>query len=316
MHTPKMLVLSGLMAAMALGAAAQAGLQSRLEAITRTYPGHVALYAKNLRTGAVVAIDANRPVPTASVIKVSLMLEAFRQVKAVRLSLAQPLTLTKANQVEGSGILRILTPGERLSLRDTIALMMTLSDNTATNMVIDAVGLKPTNAFLAQIGMKNTYFYKKVFMPAAGPQPADQKQFGLGKTTAREMGEMLERIYRCDLGNRSLCREMINIMRDQQDREMIPRYLDDADASDGLSPIADKVGELDAVRNDVALVYTRSGQVVISMFTYNNPDQSWTPDNKAELFIGRVAQTIVHAWSPEGLATSIPHLLAPAKGIR
>lgn len=314
MHTPKVLVLVGLMAGLALGTRAQAGLQTRLEAMSRAYPGHVALYATNLGTGAMVAIDADRPVPTASVIKVSLMMEAFRQVKSGRMSLTQPLTLTRANQVEGSGILRILTPGERLSLRDTIALMMTLSDNTATNMVIDAVGLKPTNAFLAHIGMRNTYFYKKVFLPPVGPEPADQKQFGLGKTTAREMGELLERIYRCDLGNRSLCRAMINIMRDQQDREMIPRYLNDADASDGLSPIADKVGELDAVRNDVALVYTRSGPVVISIFTYDNPDQSWTPDNKAELFMGHLARLIVNAWSPEGLATSIPHLLAPAKG--
>lgn len=299
---------------LAAGAAAQAGLQSRLNTMAAAYKGHVALYARNLTTGATVAIDPDRPVPTASVIKVALMLEALQQIKAGRRSLQQPLTLTQANQVEGSGILRILTPGERLNLRDTIALMLTLSDNTATNMVIDAVGLKPTNAFLARIGLKNTYFYKKVFLPATGPQPPDQKQFGLGKTTAREMGELLERLYRCDLGDRRLCREMINIMRDQQDREMIPRYLNDADASDGLSPIADKVGELDDVRNDVALVYTRSGPMVLSIFSYDNPDHSWTPDNKAELFIGRVAQTIVNAWSPEGLATSIPHLLAPAKG--
>lgn len=284
-------------------------LQQRLDTMAAAYPGHVALYARNLRTGASVALDADRPVKTASVIKLALMLQAFQQVKQGRLSLGQPLTLTRENQVPGSGILQILTPGERLSLRDTIALMITLSDNTATNMVIDAVGLRPTNAMLARFGLKNTYFYKKVFKPATGPQPADQKQFGLGKTTAREMAELVERLWRCDLGAPGLCRDMINIMRDQQDREMIPRYLDDADTSDGLSPIADKIGTLDAVRNDVGLVYTQAGPVVISIFTYDNPDQSWTPDNKAELLIGRMAQAIVTTWSPAGLAKTIPHLL-------
>ena len=78
----------------------------------------------------------------------------------------------------GSGILNILNPGLDLTLHDAITLMMTLSDNTATNMVIDAVGLAPTNAMLTRMGMKNTYFYKKVFKPATGPLPADQPQFG------------------------------------------------------------------------------------------------------------------------------------------
>ena len=297
----------GLGAAAVLLAAGGFGqtLQQQVAAMAAAYPGHVALYAKNLTSGATVAVDAERAVATASVIKMTLMLEAFEQVHAGKLSLTQPLELTAANQVPGSGILQILTPGLRLSLRDTIALMMTLSDNTATNMVIDAVGLAPTNAMIAQMGLKNTYFYKKVFKPATGPMPGDQKQFGLGKTTAAEMAAVLESIYRCDLGERALCSEMIRIMRSQQYRAMLPRYLSTADASDGLPPIADKIGSLDDVRNDVALVYTRRGPVIISIFTYGNPDQSWTPENQAEILIGKLAQAIVQAWSPEGLAKTV-----------
>ncbi|MGH9477178.1 MAG: serine hydrolase [Terriglobales bacterium] len=301
--------VAGAVLALAASLLAQAALQRQINSMAAAYPGQVALYAKNLANGAVVAVHADHPVATASVIKLSLMLQAFEQVKSGRLTLSQPLELTKANQVPGSGILQYLDPGERLSLRDTIALMITLSDNTATNMVIDAVGLPPTNAMLARMGLKNTYFYKKVFRPAVGPQPPDQKQFGLGKTTAREMAELVERLWRCDLGAPELCRGMINIMRAQQDREMIPRYLNDANARDGLSPIADKIGSLDAVRNDVGLVYTQAGPIVIAIFTYHNPDHSWTPDNQAELLIGRLAQAMVRSWSPRGLATNIPHLL-------
>jgi beta-lactamase class A len=98
---------------------------------------------------------------------------------------------------------------------------------------------------------------------------------------------------------------MITIMRKQQYRAMIPRYLAVPDSSDPLSPVADKIGMLDAVRNDVALVYTARGPVILSIFTYDNPDKSWTPENRAEILIGRLAQTIIGVWSPEGLAAKV-----------
>jgi beta-lactamase class A len=288
-------------------------LQKKLDQMAASYHGRVALYARNLTTGDSVALDPNRPVQTASVIKLPLMLQAFEQVKAGKLHLSDPVVLTKDNQVQGSGVLQFMDPGLRLTLKDAITLMMILSDNTATNMVIDAVGLKPTNAMLARMGMKNTYFYKKVFKPATEPMPPDQKKFGLGKTTAEEMAKVLESIYRCDMGDRALCLGMITIMRNQQYQAMIPRYLQRKDTSEDLSAIADKVGELDDVRNDVALVYTTRGPVIISIFTYDNQDQSWTPENKAEILIGRMAEAIVNAWAPGGLAPTVSDPIAPAR---
>jgi beta-lactamase class A len=299
----------------ALGALPANGsnLQKKLDEMAASYHGKVALYAKNVTAGETVAIDPDTPVQTASVIKLPLMLQAFKQVKAGKLSLSQPLVLTRDNQVEGSGVLQFLDPGLKLTLKDTITLMMILSDNTATNMVIDAVGLKPTNEMLARMGMKNTYFYKKVFKPTTEPMPPDQKKFGLGKTTAEEMAEVLESIYRCDMGDRALCLQMITIMRNQQYQGMIPRYLQRRDAKENLSAVADKVGELDDVRNDVALVYTVRGPIIISIFTYDNQDRSWTFDNKAETFIARAAQAIVNQWSPGGLAPIVTDPIASAQ---
>ena len=291
-------------------AARASDLQKKLDDMAASYHGKVALYAKNLTTGESVALDPNQPVQTASVIKLPLMLQAFEQVKAGKLHLEDPLILTKDNQVQGSGVLQFMDPGLKLTLKDTITLMMILSDNTATNMVIDAVGLKPTNEMLARMGMKNTYFYKKVFKPTTEPMPPDQKKFGLGKTTAEEMAKVLESIYRCDMGDRSLCLQMIAIMRNQQYQAMIPRYLQRKDATENLSAIADKVGELDDVRNDVALVYTVRGPVIISIFTYDNQDTSWTPENKAEMLIGRMAEAIVNEWSPAGLAPKVTDPIA------
>ncbi len=290
-------------------------LQKTIEVLAAAHHGHVAVFAKNLATGETVSVNGQTPVQTASVIKLPFMLQAYEQVKAGKLNLAQPLVLTKENQVGGSGILYLMDPGLNLTLKDVLALMMTLSDNTATNMAIDVVGLAPTNQMLARMGLRNTYFYKKVFKPAEGPMPDDQKQFGLGKTTAEEMEKVLESIWRCDLGasaaDREMCAQMITIMRNQQYRDMSPRYLAPADNSESLSAIADKLGALDAVRNDVALIYTVRGPVIVSTFTWDNEDTSWTPENKAEILIGRIAQTVVAAWSPAGLSPKVTDLLAP-----
>jgi beta-lactamase class A len=290
-------------------------LEKKVKELAGAHHGKVALYAKNLTSGEEISLDAERPVQTASVIKLPLMLEVFQQVKAGRLKLSDVEVLTKENQVPGSGILGLMDPGLKLTLKDVVTLMMTLSDNTATNMAIDAASLRATNEMVAGMGLKNTYFYKKVYKKSDEPMPADQKIFGLGKTTAQEMARVLESIYRCDLGDRALCLQMITIMRNQQYRDMLPRYLENGDSSEELSAIADKIGALDDVRNDVALVYTKRGPVIISIFTYDNEDQSWTPENKAEILIGKLAKAIVETWSPEGLAGKVtePLGMAPAK---
>jgi beta-lactamase class A len=278
-------------------------LQKQLEQMASAHQGKVAFFAKNLATGETVAIDADRPVQTASVIKLPLFLQAFEQVKAGKLHLDDKVELTKANQVAGSGVLPFLDPGLKLTLKDTLTLMILLSDNTATNMSIDAVGLKPTNQMLAEMGLKNTYFYKKVYVKAVEPLPADFKQFGLGKTTPREMAAVMEYIYNCKIGDQKLCDQMKFILRNQQYRAMIPRYIELPDTSEDLSAIGDKIGALDEVRNDVAFVITPKGTIIISAFTYENKDQSWTPENKAEILIGRMAKSVVDAWSGGKVST-------------
>ena len=272
-------------------------LQKEVEALAAQHQGKVALFAKDLKTGATLAFDADRPVPTASVIKVPIMLEAMYEVKAGKHRLDEKLKLTKANQVEGSGVLTMLQPGLELTLEDAITLMIVESDNTATNLVIDDIGIPAVNARIAQMGLKDTYLYKKVFMPPVGPTPADQKKFGLGKTTPREMAQILESIERCDLADKALCDKMIGIMRNQQTRTMIPRYIESGDTSVETSAIANKTGSEDDVRNDVGIVYTKHGAIVISAFTYNNKDQSWTVENAAEVFVARLAEAIVNGWA-------------------
>ena len=281
--------------------ATAADLQKDLDALASQYQGKIAFFAKDLKTGQTVAVDADEPVQTASVIKLPIMIEAMYQVTQGKLRLDQQLTLTKDNQVPGSGVLQFMDPGLHLTLKDAMTLMIILSDNTATNLVIDAVGIKNVDDRLAAMGLKNTYLYKKVFKPAEGPMPPDQKKFGLGKTTAREMAQAMESIQRCDLGDKDLCKTMLDILRNQQDRDSVPRYLESGDTSEIPSAIANKTGALDDVRNDVALVETKSAPILISAFTWDNKDQSWTPDNAAEVLIAKMAKDVVTAWAPGGV---------------
>ena len=274
----------------------------------------VAIYAHNLKTGETASLDADQPVKTASVIKMGILLDAAEQVRAGKASLEEKLVLTKENQVQGSGVLGQLTAPLSLTLRDVLHLMVVVSDNTATNMAIDRLGLEHINATLRAAGLKQTVLYKKVFMPAQGPLSVDQPQFGLGKTTAREMASIMERLAGCRLsldgappttgplpGDGPLCGALLHMLRQQQDRNSLPRYIEALDTSDHGSAIANKTGALDQVRNDVALIATKNGPVVIAGFTWENADQRWTGDNEAEKTLGKTAQAMVLRWSPDGL---------------
>lgn len=275
------------------------GLQKEVNALASAHKGKVAFFAKDLKTGTAVAIDADTPVQTASVIKLTLMVEAFYEIKAGTHKLDERLELKKANQTSGSGVFGLMHPGLNPTLQDTITMMIAQSDNTATNMMIDVLGVDAVNKRIASMGLRNTWLYKKIGIPANYPMPADQKKFGLGKTTAREMAEVLESIEQCDLGDKALCKQMIDTMKNQFWRTAIPRYLETVDTTEEPSSIANKTGSLDHVRNDVGIVYTKHGPIIISAFTYDNEDTSWTVGNTAEILIAKMAKAVVDAWTQQ-----------------
>jgi beta-lactamase class A len=284
------------------------------------FHGKVALYAHDLATGRTVEIDADEAVPTASVIKLGILYTALQQIRAGRAHFDDRLMLHHEDQVPGSGVLLFLDTPHTLTLKDALTLMIAVSDNSATNLVIDDLGLDTIDSQLTGpapqgLGLKNTLLYKKVYRPAQGPVPADQPQFGLGKTTAREMAGIMERFVTCNLGpapatppantaatpipsDKDLCAAALHMLKVQSDRDMIPRYLEKLDATEGDSAIANKTGAIDHARNDVGAISTKHGTLLISAFTHDNADTSWTADNEAELLIAKMAKTIVDAWAP------------------
>lgn len=278
-------------------------MQHLMENYARHHHGKVALYAKDLRTGQTVAIDPDVPVSTASVIKVAVMLEAMYQVKQGRLSFNDMLPLRKEDQVSGSGVLLLFHTPAQINFETAVVLMITQSDNTAANLVLAHVGRDNVNNRLRTLGFPITTSIRPINRPTEGDQSPELKPFGIGRTTAREMAGILEAINRCDLGDQALCGRMIDILEHQFWRNCIPHYLEDSDTSEVASHVANKTGSLDHNRNDVGIVYTKDGPIVISAFTYDNADTSWTPENEAELLIARMARTIVTGWAPDGLGS-------------
>jgi len=278
-----------------------ATMQHLMEDLAAHHHGKVSLYAKALRTGQTVAINPDAPVNTASVIKVAIMLESMYQVKDGKVSFDDTLTLDKADQVSGSGVLLLFHTPAPINFETALVLMITQSDNTATNLVLEHVGRERVNARLRSLGFPITTSIRPIGHPDQGGQSPDRQPFGIGRTTAREMAGILESIQRCDLGDRKLCDRMIDIMEHQFWRNCIPHYLEDADTTEVASHVANKTGSLDHVRNDVGIVFTKDGPIVISAFTYENVDTSWTPENEGELLIARMAKTLVSGWAPHGL---------------
>ncbi len=219
------------------------------------------------------------------------MVEVFAQAKERRFTLEDVMAYTEENRAAGSGILQDLGLGLHLTVKDATVLMIVLSDNTATNMLIDRVGIKAVNERMRQAGLAGTVLYKKVFRPATEPLPEEQKKWGLGVTTPQDMLLLLEKIYRKELVDAGSSEQMISILKKQRDRDQIPRYF--FGEKWAKVEVANKSGALDRVRNDVGIVFTPEGDFLLSLFTQESEDQKWTPDNEATLALARLSEALV-----------------------
>jgi len=217
-----------------------------------------------------------------------VMVEAFDRVERGELGWDHPLTLTAASQVGGSGILGEFAPGLRLTLRDAMRVMIVISDNTATNLVIDHLTADAVNARLDALGFPKTRLMRKVMGGGdskAGADPA-LKRYGLGVSTPREMATLLEKIERGEVVSKEASAEMIQVLKRQQSHFGIGRTLRDVE-------IADKTGALDALRSDVAIVYSKSGRIAMAITIDEMPEVDWTVDNPGLLLMSKLSLALV-----------------------
>jgi beta-lactamase class A len=259
-------------------------LDTAVRAEITPFKGKVFLFAKNLDTGKTYSYSGDERVRTASTIKVAVMIEAFTRVAEGKAKWTDELVLTKAARYGGSGILPELSDGLRLTLQDCVRLMMTLSDNTATNMVLDYLTTDAVNERMNALGFKSTRIMRRV---GGGGESKDgkipdNKRFGLGATTPHEMVQIFEKLDRGEIVSAAASKEMLDLMKREQARYAIGRTTPDI-------PMASKYGALDALRSCSAILYTKQGRIAISITVDDMPEVIWTVDNPGYLLMSRLS---------------------------
>jgi len=270
---------------------------AKIKAKIAGFNGHVSLYAKNLETGATYSLEGDAPVRTASTIKFPIMIECFAEAAEGNLDLAESIKLTEEEKVSGSGILQDLSSGKEYRIHDLIMLMITLSDNTATNVILNRIGGNAVNARMAKLGLEQTRSMRKILgdgnklksVPTGisdeGAKP-ENKKWGIGRSSPHEMVTLLERVYRGELVNKTASGEMLDILKKQRDHSGIARDLKDVG-------VANKSGALDALRSDVGIAFTKQGPIAMAISIDGMPTPDWSPDNPGELMISAISEILI-----------------------
>ena len=263
-------------------------LDSRVRAEIAPFKVKVSLFAKNLDTGETYSFNGDERVRTASTIKIAVMIEAFSRVAEGRAKWTVELVLTKAARYGGSGVLPELSDGLRLTLRDCVNLMMVVSDNTATNMVLDYLTTDAVNARMKSLGFKDTRIMRRVGSGGESREgkEADNKRFGLGATTPHEMVQILEKLDRGEIISKSASKEMLDLMKREQVRYAIGRTIAEV-------PMASKYGALYHLRSCVALVYSKRGKIAMAITVDDMPEVNWSVDNAGYLLISRLSLSLL-----------------------
>jgi beta-lactamase class A len=271
-------------------------LAERLGPLARAHKGKVAIAVKHLASGESYALNANEPMPTASLIKLAVMIEVYQQAAEGKIKLSDTVTLHEEDKVPGSGVLtEHFTAGLTFPLRDAVHLMIAVSDNTAANLVLDKIGIGSTAKRMEAWGLPNTKIHAKSFRGSTTSVfPERTKRFGLGSTTAGEMLVLLEKLHGGKLVSPATCKEMIALLKKCEDREKFPRFLPEN------VTVAHKTGSVNDARTDAGILYLSGGPVALCVLTAENADNRWVVDNAGNLFCANVAREVYDYFQAKG----------------
>jgi beta-lactamase class A len=270
--------------------------QAVIAAIEREFadfPGTGGVAAKRLDTGEALHVNAEETTATASTIKVPILIELFRQLEAGTVDLESRLTVGEAARTVGSGILRELSPGLDLTLRDYATLMIVVSDNIATNVIIDLLGMERINQTMAELGFSRTKLLERLDFPKIGRDPRN-----LAVTTPSDLAAMMEALATGTILTASSCQAILEILGRQHFIGLVPRYLpyyqhpEELGHPDNGLRIANKTGGWSGMRADMALVEWPGTRYVIGIVTEGDPDERFWPENAGDRLIGRVSRLI------------------------
>jgi len=265
-----------------------AALRKKLDSIADAHHGIVGYSVIDLETGARINRRGDETFPTASLIKVPILVTVYDLVAKGRLSLDDPLTVLKIDQVPGSGIVQFLHNGTVLTVQDAAWLMSTISDNTATNLLLDRIIIRRVWAKMDSLGLQRTRVHSKSFLRNSSVAMDSSVKYGFGVTTPNEMARLFELMALGKAVSPAADSTMLGILEHNTTDFMLQRYAGGARA-------AHKDGETDAVRTECTLWYLRS-RVVACVMTKENKDQRWILDNEPQLTIANMGLAIINAF--------------------
>jgi beta-lactamase class A len=263
-------------------------LRAKLDSIAGAHRGVVGYTVHNLDTGERLARRGDETFPTASLIKVPVLVTVFDLVAKGMLSLDDKLTVLKIDMVPGAGTLQFMHPGIEITVRDAAWLMTTISDNTATNLLLDRIIIRRVWEKMEALGLMHTKVHSKSFLRVASVAMDSSVKYGLGVTTPNEMARLFELLAAGKAVSPAADSTMLDVLEHNEDGQLLQRFVDGVRA-------AHKTGATDAVRTECTLWQLES-RVVACVLTKENVDQRWIIDSEPQLTMGRMGEAIVAAW--------------------
>ncbi len=296
MAAPAVLLLAILLApwtSAVSGSAPDTGqLGAELERIAEEHAGTVGISIRNLDTGEALSIRGHETFPSASLIKVAVLVTLLHEVEEGRIGLDERTTMIARDRVGGSGILKHMHSGITLTLEDAAWLMITLSDNTATNLILDKLDVRPVWTKMEALGLPHSKIHSKTFRRETSIAMDSSVVYGLGVTTPDETVELFALLHEGRAVSPALDSLAIRILLANQDGTMLTRWLPPG------TQVAHKSGTVDRARNDCGIMYTPAAPIAICVMTRDNEETTYAVDNPAYLMVARVARETFRHYNP------------------
>jgi len=265
-------------------------LQAGIEEAIRGFNGDIGIYVKDLRSGKTVSINSDTVFPTASIVKVPILVGIMDKIQKGELTYDSTLTYKDSLLYEGVDILGSFKNDEKILLKKLIMLMLTTSDNTASLWLQSLAG-KGTrvNEILDSLG----FIYTRINSRTPGREN-NRTQYGWGQTTPKEMGTLFEKIYRNEIFSVAACDRMMRCLgRNYWDLDeaisQIPPYVE----------VFSKNGCVNASRSEVLLVNAPHNPYIFCIFTRNNKDTQWTHANEAWAMARKISLMLWRYFEPK-----------------
>ena len=265
-----------------------ARLHRTLDSLAAAHRGVVGYTVHNVDTGERVERRGDETFPTASLIKVPILVTVFDLVEQEQLSLDDPLTLLKIDKVPGAGNLQFMHDGATITVRDAAWLMSVTSDNTATNLLLDRIVIRRVWEKMEKLGLPHTKVHSKVFLRIASVAMDSSVKYGLGVTTPNEMARLFGLLAVGKAVSAKADSTMLDILAHNEYYNAMQRHVE-------ALVVPHKTGATDQVRTECALFPLQS-RVVACVLTKENVDQRWLLDNEALVMMGNMGRAVVSAW--------------------